>query len=481
MVWTCSLIDEPWVVPLLGNVAVTTGTGRGGSSIVARSEKIANAVVGTLARRGGLDIAGSLARLQAKARRRPLLELVERTLDAVAVRAGLSREQLTDRTVYTFGLDQDGVLEKSINGYLVRLHADALKLSFVNPSGKTLRSAPEAIRKDPELADIKSTLKELRLALAGERLRLESALVEERSWSWEEVTEFFLDHPFTGLYARALLWQIPDGPAGLPTRTPDGWTLTDHQGRHIRPEPGSPMRLWHPIRESTEEVAAWRDHLLEQGVRQPYKQAFREIYRLTPAEEVTRTYSNRFAGHVLRYGQVKALLSQRGWDGVDVGFRSHRPGGDPGAAHRRLSGWQARWEILVEGWHPEADCDTRRLGFFDDDGDVPLADVPPLVLSEILRDADLAVGVASIGLGATAPRGHETYWNSHGFGELSETARTRHDALTRLLPRLKIADRAELTDRFLRVRGDLRTYKIHLGSGNILMEPNDAYLCIVPG
>jgi hypothetical protein len=30
------------------------------------------------------------------------------------------------------------------------------------------------------------------------------------------------------------------------------------------------------------------------------------------------------------------------------------------------------------------------------------------------------------------------------------------------------------------VRGKLRTYKIHLGSGNILMEPNDQYLCIVP-
>jgi len=26
----------------------------------------------------------------------------------------------------------------------------------------------------------------------------------------------------------------------------------------------------------------------------------------------------------------------------------------------------------------------------------------------------------------------------------------------------------------------LRTYKIHLGSGNILMEPNGQYLCIVP-
>ncbi|HEV3115463.1 MAG TPA: hypothetical protein VGY58_00325 [Gemmataceae bacterium] len=26
----------------------------------------------------------------------------------------------------------------------------------------------------------------------------------------------------------------------------------------------------------------------------------------------------------------------------------------------------------------------------------------------------------------------------------------------------------------------MRTYKIHLGSGNILMSPNDQYLCIVP-
>ncbi len=30
------------------------------------------------------------------------------------------------------------------------------------------------------------------------------------------------------------------------------------------------------------------------------------------------------------------------------------------------------------------------------------------------------------------------------------------------------------------MRGQLRTYKIHLGSSNILMEPNDQYLCIVP-
>src|SRR5439155_24587977 len=57
--------------------------------------------------------------------------------------------------------------------------------------------------------------------------------------------------------------------------------------------------------------------------------------------------------------------------------------------------------------------------------------------------------------------------------------KTRKAVLERLIPRLKIAPRASLADKFLVVKGALRTYKIHLGSGNILMEPNDQYLCIV--
>ncbi|MGC9535403.1 hypothetical protein [Streptomyces sp. UG1] len=30
------------------------------------------------------------------------------------------------------------------------------------------------------------------------------------------------------------------------------------------------------------------------------------------------------------------------------------------------------------------------------------------------------------------------------------------------------------------MKGERHTYKIHLGSGNILRTPNDEYLCIVP-
>lgn len=102
-----------------------------------------------------------------------------------------------------------------------------------------------------------------------------------------------------------------------------------------------------------------------------------------------------------------------------------------------------------------------------------------------MRDVDLFVGVASIANDPNWADGgdenrHGDYWHSYSFGELSEVAKTRRAILERLMPRLKIADRCELKERFLTVRGDVRSYKIHLGSSNILMSPNDQYLCIVP-
>jgi hypothetical protein len=98
---------------------------------------------------------------------------------------------------------------------------------------------------------------------------------------------------------------------------------------------------------------------------------------------------------------------------------------------------------------------------------------------------DLFVGVASVGNDPTwqdgGPGGRfQEYWTSYGFGELGESAETRRALLERLVPRLAIADRCTLEGRFLQVKGDRHTYKIHLGSGNILRTPNDQYVCIVP-
>ena len=68
-----------------------------------------------------------------------------------------------------------------------------------------------------------------------------------------------------------------------------------------------------------------------------------------------------------------------------------------------------------------------------------------------------------------------------GAGDLSALAAQRKELIGRMLPQLPIRDRCRIEDRFLVVRGDRATYKIHLGSGNVLIEPGSRYLCIVRG
>ncbi|HEY1016928.1 MAG TPA: hypothetical protein VGE07_29715, partial [Herpetosiphonaceae bacterium] len=59
-------------------------------------------------------------------------------------------------------------------------------------------------------------------------------------------------------------------------------------------------------------------------------------------------------------------------------------------------------------------------------------------------------------------------------------AQARRATLASLLPRLRIGAVSAIKGPYLVVRGRLRSYKIHIGSGHILMEPTDQYLCIVP-
>jgi hypothetical protein len=110
--------------------------------------------------------------------------------------------------------------------------------------------------------------------------------------------------------------------------------------------------------------------------------------------------------------------------------------------------------------------------------------IPPLIFSEVMRTVDLFVGVCSVGNDPNWMNGGNVninnYWQDYSFGELGTSAQLRRELLTRLIPKLKIRDRCSIADRFLIVRGEFHTYHIHLGSGNIMMEPGSRYLCIVP-
>jgi hypothetical protein len=115
---------------------------------------------------------------------------------------------------------------------------------------------------------------------------------------------------------------------------------------------------------------------------------------------------------------------------------------------------------------------------------LPLTDVPLLVFSEVMRDLDLFVTTSTIANDPTWSDGgptqpHHQYWHACGLGPLSQIAATRRDLLAGILPRLPIATRCRLDDRYLLVRGDLHEYRVHLATSQALIGPHQRFLRLV--
>ncbi|MEU1621732.1 DUF4132 domain-containing protein [Streptomyces sp. NPDC005722] len=482
VVWAASLTAGPATVGRLVTVALRTG---GPGSDVIEDVKLAGAAINALADVDDPAALEGLWRLRAKLRHRALLKQLDTALATAAARQGITPAQLVERSVPAHGLAPDGTYVRELAGYRARVaieDAVTVRLTFTGPDGRTSRTAPAAVKEGCAEAHqgLKALVKQVRATLSGERARLEALMSAGRTWPYDEWRRHYRDHPVTGVLTRGLIWEARDAEgtwhAVAPTAEPTG------EPTHIR--------LWHPVHASPDAVATWRAQVVAAGLRQPFKQAFREIYLPTPAEEETGAYSNRFAAHIVDYPRLYALFKERGWH---AGFLGAHDGGHDGLARREFAdgGWHACFHHEPAGddaGHDPEHAATDRVRFERRDGrrrqEVPLAEVPPLVFSEAMRDVDLFVAVTSIAADPTwTDRGedrHAAYWRAASFGELTANAEVRREALQRILPRLRIAERCTLDGRYLTVRGDLTTYRIHLGSANVLMAPDDAYLCVVP-
>jgi hypothetical protein len=390
-------------------------------------------------------------------------------------------------------------------------------LAWRGPSGIEQKTTPAAVKQAGASAvrALKTTAKDVAAMLSAQRNRLDTLFLARKRWPWDGWRERYLDHPLVGILARRLIWQFHGDGHSESGLFHDGHFIDRAGVRIAGLGPGTTVALWHPIEHDVDDVHAWRTLVEELKVRQPFKQAHREVYRLTDAERRTGIYSNRFAAHIVRQHQFHALCIARHWrDTLRLMVNNIYP-----PPTRVLADWDLRAEFWVEGMGERHGRDTTEVGTYlylttdqvrfypteapqrqtdargggyrlaagtraRDDNPTRLEMVPPLVFSEVMREIDLFVGVASVGNDPTwsdgGPDGrHVDYWRNYAFGELSAVAQSRRAILERLVPQLKIAGRCAVRGRFLVVRGDLRTYKIHLGSGNILMEPDDRHLCII--
>jgi hypothetical protein len=484
------LRDEPWLPDLLGSLVPGVSV-----APTAASTLPSQALLFELARAtADFPTSEALAALRAARgvlRHRGAVKQLDRMLKRIERKMG-ERPGVTLR-LPDLGFGPDGVRTASVDGYqaMVTL-GDDVELSWRRPDGGTLATVPAAVRRDH--ADELKALRDLVKRARGHRTTLARALENgytlESSHPYARWRDELASNGVAWSVARRLIWEVhaADGwQAAIPGNAGDFHDVTG--AAFEVPGPDAQIRLWHPLRAPVDEIPGWRDRLTDLRLRQPFKQAFREIYLLTPAETQTGTYSNRFAAHIVRYRQLYAVVKGRGWT---TDFLGPWDAAATTEAYGVYAGGSWRAVFRHDYLEPEPDglecAGTDRVWFERlRDGawrTEPLAEVPAMVFSEAMRDVDLFIAVSSIaGDPSWADRGddhHLDYWRRASVGELSASAHVRRAALERLIPRTRIADRCTLTDRHLVVRGDLHTYKIHLGSANILMEPDDRYLCIVP-
>ena len=228
-----------------------------------------------------------------------------------------------------------------------------------------------------------------------------------------------------------------------------------------------------------DETLTWRDYLLSHQIKQPFKQAFREVYALTSAEQKTHDHSNRFSAHILKQNVLWALSQQRDWkSGRPVYF---------GQYANQLALPQFGLMASLDLASPSSEyVSTQRLRFVDQktEENIPLENVEPVIFSEVMRDVDLFIALSSIGNDPNwdGSPDYEDYWMEYSFGEKSEgvSARHRKEILEKVIPNTKIADKCSFEGNFLLVQGKIHQYKINIGSSNILMMPQNEYLCIIP-
>lgn len=497
LVWTTSLVDDQLLIGAVGDAAEKCFQKI--REVGPRSPKIGNACLIALATLASDWAVAQLGRLKSRARHVSTRKQIAKAFQQAADQAGMTEDDLMEIGVPAYGLTEVGHLCEELSGFTAEatIHAHQKhQLVWRRQDGEIQKTVPTAVREacGDQLRQLKKRLKDIDNLMSSIRFRVEHLFLKQRSWNLGDFRKRFLDHPLVGVIARRLIWNFQQsGSVSQAIWHDEAWHTSS--GDAFELEADCQISIWHPMQSSADEVLQWRKWLDAHRVSQPFKQAHREVYILTDAERESVDHSNRFASHIIRQHQFAALCHQRGWKfdlqgdwdswnapcldlpnhNLQVAFHV-----EPLEGHNQITQAFIYTHLATED-----------VKFYELQGGIPQLSAPlplhtidAIVFSEVMRDVDLFVGVTSIGNDPEwrereLASEHDDYWEQFSFGELSQTALTRRQVLEQIIPRLEIADRCRLDGRFLVVDGKLRTYKIHLGSGNILMSPNDRYLCIV--
>ncbi len=371
--------------------------------------------------------------------------------DAQRLQWAMEMEAVADLRAGPVRLIRDDVILTLRIDALGQPHLDVARL------GRTLKEIPARLKKDEAVAALRERVKSLGQQTARMRLSLEQMMCREEELVAGELRRL-LGHPTLAPMLEQLVFVAGERLGYL---ADGGAALRAWDGARAPLAEDARLRIAHPY--DLYRSGAWSEwqHECYRAERiQPFKQIFRELYLLTEAERQDDVISRRYAGQQTQARQAMALLGQRGW------VADMYEGDATRTFHER--GLTATLSSLYGGM-PEGDALTLDGVSFHRAGDpwgkpVPLAETPPLVFSEVMRDLDLVVSVAH--RGGVDP-------------ESSASTVEMRAALIREVCGLLGLTNVRLESGRAIIQGELSQYSVHLGGGTVHLLPGGA-LCIVP-
>ena len=320
--------------------------------------------------------------------------------------------------------------------------------------GKPLKSIPPDIKKLPKVVELLERAKGLKRMSSSTKRSLELAMCAGDEFDADELRLLMAHALVKPLLSRLVLQagEIRGYPAN------EGKALRDHTGKNFPLKAGQTWIIAHPLDLlKAGDWPAWQAECFRSERVQPFKQVFREVYTLTPAEKEEASQSTRFAGQQVNPQQSAALFASRGWstrEGTDKLFRRDNLVASVQFDH----GYGTPGE--VEGLTLSS-VEFHRRGDWQK---IPLAEIPGKIFSEVMRDLDLVASVAHVG--GIDPEASQS------------TVEMRQTLLKETCSLLKIAN-VRFENKHALIKGDLGDYSVHLGSGTVHKQPG-GFLCVVP-
>jgi hypothetical protein len=200
----------------------------------------------------------------------------------------------------------------------------------------------------------------------------EAGFVRSPELPYAQWRERLLANDIVAAFARTLIWS-----AGASFMIRDGDQPVDAGHRSLNIAVDARVSLWHPVEADEKEREAWRARIARGQVRQPVRQAFRELYQPTGGDI--------FAGYKLATLRLIGLARREGWR---LGFD---------CLTRQFGDLRVTFN-LTDPIYPGSDgvVGSRAISFVRGATFVPLPEVPPRILSEACRAVDLLVSVSAI-------------------------------------------------------------------------------------